>query len=244
MAGGTAIQLLAKGNTCEALVRGERLSADLVLRFQSTVSNVLSVDSVRGTTRSYRGTLECRIVDGAVALINELPLEEYLAGLSEEPDSEPYEKQRAFAVAARTYAAYYTQEGHRKFVGKPYDGTDDPATFQAYAGVEYASNNPRWMQAVTSTAGQALSVAGQLIRPPYFSSDDGRTKSPIEAGWSSFPNADIFTSKADPWCTGKPISGHGVGMSGCGAKGQALEGRSAEQILQYYYPGTRIIQWP
>ena len=32
--------------------------------------------------------------------------------------------------------------------------------------------------------------------------------------------------------------GHGVGMSQIGARGQALEGKSAVDILAYYYPGT------
>ena len=31
--------------------------------------------------------------------------------------------------------------------------------------------------------------------------------------------------------------GHGVGMSQIGARGQALEGKSAVDILTYYYPG-------
>ena len=34
--------------------------------------------------------------------------------------------------------------------------------------------------------------------------------------------------------------GHGVGMSQIGARGQALEGRSALEILGYYYPGTQV----
>jgi SpoIID/LytB domain protein len=34
--------------------------------------------------------------------------------------------------------------------------------------------------------------------------------------------------------------GHGVGMSQYGAKGQADEGRSATQILQHYYTGSRV----
>jgi len=36
--------------------------------------------------------------------------------------------------------------------------------------------------------------------------------------------------------------GHGVGMSQWGAYGQALEGRSHEQILAVYYPGTTLEQ--
>jgi stage II sporulation protein D len=34
--------------------------------------------------------------------------------------------------------------------------------------------------------------------------------------------------------------GHGVGMCQCGAQGMARQGKSAEQILAYYYPGSRI----
>ncbi len=169
-----------------------------------------------------------------------LPLEEYLLGLGEEPDTEPYEKQRAFAIAARTYALYYLDPTHRKFPGLPYDATDDPATFQKYSGPDFTKKNPQWVKAVKDTANQVLTKNGEVIRPPYFSSDTGTTRTPIEAGWNNFPFAEIFTSKNDPWCAGLPLAGHGVGMSGCGAKGQANEGKTGEQILQYYYPGTII----
>jgi SpoIID/LytB domain protein len=36
------------------------------------------------------------------------------------------------------------------------------------------------------------------------------------------------------------LHGHGVGMSGCGAEGQARQGKKYAEILKYYYPGTRI----
>ena len=35
--------------------------------------------------------------------------------------------------------------------------------------------------------------------------------------------------------------GHGVGMSQMGAKGLALEGKSASDILNYYFPGTQVL---
>ncbi|MEY3094121.1 MAG: hypothetical protein RLZZ317_624 [Actinomycetota bacterium] len=38
--------------------------------------------------------------------------------------------------------------------------------------------------------------------------------------------------------------GHGVGMSQIGARGQALEGKSATEILNYYYPGTSVTPYP
>jgi peptidoglycan hydrolase-like amidase len=190
----------------------------------------------------FRGSIECTVVDGIAALINTVTLEDYMTGLAEEPDTEPYEKQRAFAIAARTYAAYYMDPSHlRKFPGKPYDGSDSPATFQLYGGKDFEANNPRWVKAVKDTANEVLTFKGQIIRAPYFSGDDGRTRTPAEAGWNNFPFAEIFTSKDDPWCAGDTLRGHGVGMSGCGSEGQANEGKSGEEILKYYYPGTTIM---
>jgi len=36
--------------------------------------------------------------------------------------------------------------------------------------------------------------------------------------------------------------GHGVGMCQCGAEGMARRGKSSEEILSYYYPGSKIIR--
>ena len=55
----------------------------------------------------------------------------------------------------------------------------------------------------------------------------------------------ISTSSADPAPSVFTFNGsgygHGVGMSQIGARGQALEGKSAIDILNYYYPGTSVI---
>jgi hypothetical protein len=208
-----------------------------------TISSLIRITAdgpIAVNGRQYRGTIECRVQDGKLILINELSLEEYMAGLGEEPDTEPYQKQRAFAIAARTYAQYYLDSANRKFPGAPYDGSDSPATFQKYSGYDFETQNSEWVRAVRSTAEQLIRYQGNVIKPPYFSSDDGRTRSPAEAGWTTFPFIQIFASKSDPWCTGMSLAGHGVGMSGCGAEGQANEGKTGEQILQYYYPGTTI----
>lgn len=219
------------------------LIANLIrIRLTTRESGALSCAAVNlnALKPQYRGTLECEVVDGKAAIINELSLEDYLTGLAEEPDTEPYEKQRAFAIAARTYAAFYMQKDQRKFPGMPYDGDDSPARFQSYKGMVLELKNPSWVKAVRNTADQVLTINDTLIKPPYFSSDDGRTRSPEEAGWNNFPNAEIFKSKPDPWCKGMAMAGHGVGMSGCGAEAQAEEGKTAEEILEYYYPGTEI----
>ncbi len=240
LAGEQDVQLSVDGSNCSA-TQGSTTTSKSIQRFTPS-SGVFTVSSWQKEFNRFRGTLECRIIDDTLTLINELPLEDYLLGLAEEPDSEPPEKQKAFAVAARTYALWYMNPSYRKFPGKPYDGSDSPAEFQAYAGAAYEDQNPFWLNAVRATAKQTLTYQGQLIKPPYFSASDGRTRTPVEAGWNNFPFADIYASKPDPWCEGMARRGHGVGMSGCGAEGQANEGKTYREILEYYYPGTALDQ--
>jgi len=227
-----------KGNACQ-LLNGDGIVDSGVVRLDAD-TGIQTISSWPRSTNRFRGILECRVLDGNLVLINELPLEDYMAGLSEEPDSEPLEKQKAFAVAARSYAAFYLDGGHRKFPGLPYDGSDTGAAFQEYGGEVFERSNPQWVAAVHQTANVVLKQDGQIVKAAYFSSDDGRTRSPEENGWQNFPFAEVFRSKPDPWCKGLPLRGHGVGMSGCGARGQAKSGKSAEEILEYYYPGTQL----
>ncbi len=233
-----SLGLTMNGDLCETWI-GRNPVRRSVIRIEAQ-DGITKIEGYFRSPRQLRGIIECRVVDHQLTLINELPLEDYLAGLAEEPDTELYEKQRAFAIAARTYATYYLDPQNRKFPGKPYDGSDSPATFQSYQGYDFELKNPQWVRAARQTAGSVLTYKGDVIRPPYFSTDDGKTRTPADAGWKNFPAAEIYTAKDDPWCAGMTLRGHGVGMSGCGAKGQAKEGRTAEQILQYYYPGTSI----
>ena len=36
--------------------------------------------------------------------------------------------------------------------------------------------------------------------------------------------------------------GYGVGMCQCGAQGMAMQGKTASEILQYYYPGSKLVR--
>ncbi|MFA4890906.1 MAG: SpoIID/LytB domain-containing protein [Candidatus Gracilibacteria bacterium] len=184
----------------------------------------------------FRGTLEFQIIDGEYTVINELPLEDYLKGLAEEPNSEPTEKIKAISIAARSYAKFYMHYAE-KFPGKPYDLNDDPAICQKYLGYGYESRAPNVVKAVEDTEGEVVTYGGQLIKTPYFSSSDGKTKSALEV-WDW--NAPYLISVDDSYCQGAAQSGHGVGMSGCGAKGMAQNGYSYKEILKYYYTNTEV----
>ena len=213
-----------------------------VLRFTPQEDNAsTTIVTMNKSANRFRGTLECRVIDGKLTLINDLPLEEYLAGLAEEPDSEPYEKQRAFAIAARSYALWYIVSSQKKFAGMPFDGSDSPKEFQAYGGSHFEELNPQWVEAVRNTKNKVISWQRKLIKPPYFSTDDGYTKSASDVwGWTNTPYLD---AKPDPWCKGLSNWGHGVGMSGCGAEGQALEGKTGEEIIRYYYGNSNVVTW-
>ena len=234
------VRLSQSGDDCVATEYGKTLARGIV---RISPSNGYStIESWLRDANMFEGILECRIVDGEFTLIVEhANVDEYLRGLAEQPDNQPYQKQRAIAIAARSYAAYYMDPTHHKFPGKPYDGDDSPARFQKYIGKRFADLNPNWIRAVESTAMTVVKKGGLIVKTPYFSSDPGYTKTPAEAGWgTNFPFAEVFSSKLDPWCEGLAWAGHGVGMSGCGSKAQALAGKTAEQILEYYYPTTEL----
>jgi hypothetical protein len=186
----------------------------------------------------FRGIIELRIMDNQVLVINELPLHDYLLGLAELPNNEQYEKQKAIAVLARTYALFYLDPQNRKFPGQPYDASDDPAIFQKYLGYNYEQRTPRFSEAVNETKGEVVTYQGKLVKTPYFSQSDGRTRSAEEVwGWLNTP---YLQSVPDPYCVGMEKKGHGVGLSGYGARKAAEEGKNYVEIIKYYYQGVEV----
>ena len=138
---------------------------------------------------------------------------------------------------ARSYAQYYTQIA-RKFPGAPYDLTDDPARSQFYLGYGFESRTPTVAKAVADTANLVVTYNGTVIKTPYFSSDDGRTRSAQEVwGWTDTP---YLQSVDDPGCKGMQMAGHGVGLSGCGALYFANQGKKFDEIIKYYFQGVAI----
>lgn len=186
----------------------------------------------------FRGTLEIRMVDEAAVIINELPLESYLMGMAEETNSTPEEKLKTMAILARSYAYYYLTQDE-KFPGMPYDGEDDPNTFQKYLGYGYELRHPNVVQAAQATEGMVVVYKGKVIKTPYFSQSDGvKTKSAKEVwGWTNTP---YLVSVPDTYCESTTFAGHGVGLSGCGAKALAELGWTFEEIIKYYYTGVEL----
>jgi stage II sporulation protein D len=130
--------------------------------------------ALRVGSRDYSGVLEVwRSGDGLLLLVNEIPLEDYVAGTVRAESSEkwPAEALRAIAVAARTYAVFQQQRN----ASKPYHLVASSKD-QNYAGW-IAENSPAW-EATRATAGQVLSWQGSVFPAFYHSDSGGYTEPP------------------------------------------------------------------
>lgn len=215
----------------------------------------------------FRNILEFRAVpvekgsrEMKMIAINELPLEDYMKGIAEVPESDdqPEEKRKTIAVLARSYALHYLISEYKKFPGQPYNAADSPAIFQKYLGYGFEQRAPKWLQAVEDTArevitvdrqrsqesGQFLPFEQRVLRAAYFSCTDGvMTKAgsevwPTNAYFQRFsyvfqPVSDSIGD--DPGREGLQACGHQVGLSGYGATQKATSGSTYQEIIQGYY---------
>ena len=130
---------------------------------------LINVNRSQGTP-SYRGHIELlRTADG-IAVVNELPLEEYLYSVvpSEMPASYPLEALKAQAICARTYAY-----GHMLRAGYPRYGAhvDDSTSYQVYNNITEADSATT---AVKETYGQMiLTDEGTVANTYYYSTSCG-----------------------------------------------------------------------
>jgi stage II sporulation protein D len=123
--------------------------------------------------REYPGALEIIRTGDALTVINELPLEEYLAGAvkAEAGDKMPLEMLKAQAVVARTYAAY-----HRRLNAEKAFHLVASTLNQQYVG-RVPTESPVWA-AVRDTADQVLLWNGELFPAFYHTDSGGHTEDP------------------------------------------------------------------
>lgn len=142
---------------------------------------------------NYRGSLMLRRDGSVLTVINILELEAYIEGVLpyEISSSWPAESQKAFAIAARSYAI-----GNR---GKHYTSygfdlccTTNCQVYRGHGGVNDAVRS-----AVAATAGQILSYNGRAVSLYYSSSTGGCTVS-AEDCWGG-TGAPYLAAVQTPW---------------------------------------------
>ncbi|MBI2190135.1 MAG: SpoIID/LytB domain-containing protein, partial [Candidatus Levybacteria bacterium] len=106
----------------------------------------------------------------------EMPLEQYLLGIYEMPESWPIEALKAQVIAARSYALAYTDNGAREIC--------TTQQCQVYKGGNKGGN---WERAARETEGKIMTNSGQIITAWYASTAGGYTFKSGDVGWSDRP---------------------------------------------------------
>ena len=167
-----------------------------------------------GLRRTYAGTLKVEDGGGELKLINEVDLEDYVAGVvAAELDTGPAAAREALAIVARTYA----------LTTNP---LDDTTRTQLYRGLERAD-----IGAARATRGQILMDKGKPAAVAYSQDCGGATRET----WRSTERTPDTHPKGL-----KPGRGHGVGLCQRGALFLASKGATAHQILARYFPALHI----
>ncbi len=135
---------------------------------------------IRIGDREFPGTLELHSDQERLLVVNELPLERYLAGVvaSEVPGSWGVEAKKAQAVAARTYALMKKADADRAW---DLEATVDD---QVYSGKPVDGST---RAAVTATHGEVLTRDGYLVSAFYHSTCGGMTELPRDV-WPEQPS--------------------------------------------------------
>ena len=138
-------------------------------------------------TPSYRGTIVLYPSDKGIAIVNELPLEEYLYAVvpSEMPASYHMEALKAQAICARCYA--YNQT--RNISYPEYNAhVDDSVSFQVYNN---SKEQERSTEAVMETEGQMLWYGDQVAMTYFYSTSSGESTS-VEAWGTKLIDANQY----------------------------------------------------
>lgn len=102
----------------------------------------------------------------------EMAIETYMLGICEMPESWPIEALKAQAIAARSYALAYTNNGANEIC--------TTESCQVYCGEKTGA----WRTAVQETAGKIMTQGGNPIKAWYSSTHGGYVFSSSEIGWS------------------------------------------------------------
>ena len=209
----------------------------------NTILRVLDLPNFQ----QYRNVVEVRYSTTSKRLwaINEVPMEYYVKGVAEEPESFPMEGLKAAAVAYRTYALSRMDPqwpglacicGKEPFHIDASNGYVEPYTvvLQFYLGYYRETLGDNLSAAADATRGQFITYEGKVIRAAYFATADGRTR--------SFSNYPWGVSVPDPVSEGMTLRGHGYGMPMRSVITLANRGMTYDQILKMYYTGVELTQ--
>lgn len=121
--------------------------------------------------RWYRGQVRLITTAEGITVVNELDLEDYLAGVvgKEMPRTWPQEALKAQAVAARSFALYRSSKQNN-----PLYNLVNTTKDQVYGGIDGEAESTRL--AVKATAGQILTYQGNVVEALFHANSGGHTE--------------------------------------------------------------------
>lgn len=132
--------------------------------------------------RPYRGTIEIAEGKGGLLVINEIPIEAYLAGIinNEISSKWPEDVIKTQAVIARTYALF----NRNKRAGAPWH-VESSVMGQVYSGSSAEDSSA--LSAVAATAGEVLMFDGEPALTVYHSNAGGMTEASSSVWSRDYP---------------------------------------------------------
>lgn len=139
----------------------------------------------------YKGSIEITKVEGGYHIVNEVDMENYVAGVipSEMPTSYGVEALKVQAIAARTYGAASKESS--KFIAYGAQ-IDDTTSSQVYNNI---APNTLAYEAAAATEGKVLKYKGDLLSSKFFATSCGYTANYGEV-WAAGEN---FPSETPPY---------------------------------------------
>lgn len=172
------------------------------------------------------------------AVINTLLFTDYLKWIVETNDWESVEKNKVMTMISKSYALFYLKNTHPNIPSwSDYTAVDSPDVFQKYVWAWAEITLKKRPKALVSTKNLLITFDWYIPILPYFNCSPWFTYSAQEKRWRTdtpylISNLDSAKCKDFAW--------HWVGMSGKWAEYRAKKWWTYQQILQYYYPWTKI----
>ena len=206
-----------------------------------TLANYSRLVSWKGSKNfnAYRNTMEYVYSNKSATtwVVNELLLDEYVAGIGETSNGAAMEYIKALLTAARSYAYYHMNNGVPADQ-RTYDVSATTAD-QLYLGYNSEVLMPRVVQAARATYGEMVTYKNTPVITPYFGHSDGMTRT-WKSVWGG-TDKDWLKSVVCKYDEGESMFGHGVGMSAGDASQRAdKDGWTYDQLLKYYYTGVGV----
>lgn len=177
---GGKVMTIAKTNGKAILISGQKFSGEEFF-IRSAYEKSQGIFTIND--KKFRGNLKIFVQNNGLLVVNEINLDDYIAGVinKEMSPSFPKEALKAQTVAARTFALYMKNQAAH---GEKFD-VCDKSHCQVYGGI--AAETREGLIAVRETRGEVMQFDGKEIYAAFHASSGGMTAASEEMAGQILP---------------------------------------------------------